>query len=331
MDNLTHGLLGLAVGALRRPDVDPRSPQRSSPTDRAVLLACVVAAELPDLDFFWPAPDPVTHALQAHRGITHALIFSPVVALVASLLAVLVFRGARVRPVFGFALLAVPVAHLLPDLWTGWGTRLLLPFSDQRLTLDWTLVVDPFVTLPLLAGAGWALWRRSQWRKAVLLGLAVCVTYLGSRVAMREVLTAEVASKYPQARVSVFPSPLQVTTWRFAAVGGTSTAVGVVSPREGAREEGRHPAHRQVLPEAVGGLQTVRAALAWARYPLVQWDPSEEGAGGTVRVADLRYHLRGEPTLSFVIDLDREGLVRDARLERGGSASDLARRWREAR
>ena len=44
MDTLTHGLLGLAVGAARRPDVKP-DEGRASPTDRAVLLSCVIAAD----------------------------------------------------------------------------------------------------------------------------------------------------------------------------------------------------------------------------------------------------------------------------------------------
>ncbi|HYI03016.1 metal-dependent hydrolase, partial [Hyalangium sp.] len=56
MDNLTHGLLGVAVGALRRPDT-PGAPL--SATDKAVLLGCALAAELPDLDNLLPAENSV--------------------------------------------------------------------------------------------------------------------------------------------------------------------------------------------------------------------------------------------------------------------------------
>ncbi|MFP2930251.1 hypothetical protein ACLESO_34660 [Pyxidicoccus sp. 3LG] len=81
-----------------------------------------------------------------------------------------------------------------------------------------------------------------------------------------------------------------------------------------------------VLPEDVRAVPTVREALAWARFPLITLTPFE--GGREVRIADLRYHLRGEPTLGFVIRLDASNTVTEARMERGGSASELLRRWR---
>jgi inner membrane protein len=71
----------------------------------------------------------------------------------------------------------------------------------------------------------------------------------------------------------------------------------------------------------------VREALAWARFPLVSTAPRANG-GAEVRIGDLRYHLNGEPTLQFILELSPEGGLRDARLERGGSAKELLRRWR---
>ncbi len=324
MDNLTHGLLGAAVGALRRPD-----GRELSVTDRATLLACVVAAELPDLDNLLPSENPALHDLQAHRGLSHSLLFAPVVALVATVLAKLIFRGARPLPVFLFSLLSTLFAHLLPDLWTGWGTRLLLPFSDARLALDWTLVVDPFVTLPLLAGAVWA-WRRRHtgaWRRALLVGLGVSALYVGTRVAVRAHLHGEVQEHYPAARsIAVFPTWLGLSTWRYVAALPDGYAAGELGLGKSLHEQRRVPLPSlDALSSELRAVPTVREALAWARFPLV------EKRGLQVRVADLRYHLRGQPTLTFVIDLEQgpAGLqVREARLERGGSAKELLKRWR---
>ncbi|MCP3140276.1 metal-dependent hydrolase [Pyxidicoccus xibeiensis] len=330
MDNLTHGLLGLALGALRRPDARPGLAERASPTDRAVLVAAVLASELPDLDTLLARGDAVTVALQAHRGLSHSLLFAPVVALGATLGACALFRGARPRPVFLASLASTVFAHLLPDLWTGWGTRLLLPFSDTRLSLDWTGVVDPWVTLPLVAGALVAWRRRAWWRRALCVGLACSAAYVGARVATWGVLTERVEAAHPQATtVRVFPAPFSVGTWRYVAMlPGGALAVGDVgltgAPREARRVEGAAPA--DVLPEDVRAVPTVREALAWARFPLITLTPFE--GGREVRVADLRYHLRGEPTLGFVIRLDAANRVTDARMERGGSASELLRRWR---
>ncbi len=329
MDNLTHGLLGLAIGALRTPDVRPGAPERASPTDRAVLVASVLAAELPDLDTLLARGDAVTVALQAHRGLSHALISAPLVALTATLVARAVFQGARLTPVFLTSLAATVFAHLLPDLWTGWGTRVLLPFSDTRLSLDWTMVVDPWVTLPLVAAAVVAWRHRAAWRRALLVGLACATAYVGFRVATWATLTQRVAAAYPSAAsVRVFPLPFSVGTWRYVATlpGGVFAAgdVPLAGPPDEARREA---ASEDVLPEDVRAVPTVREALAWARFPRVSLEPLAEG-GRQVRIADLRYHLRGEPTLAFIIRLDAANAVTHAELERGGSAGELLRRWR---
>ncbi len=329
MDNLTHGLFGLAIGALRPPDVRPGAPESASPTDRAVLVASVLAAELPDLDTLLARGDAVTVALQAHRGLSHALISAPVVALVATLAARAVFRGARWAPVFLTSLASVVFAHLLPDLWTGWGTRLLLPFSDARLSLDWTMVVDPWVTLPLLAGAVVAWRRRAAWRRALLVGFACSAAYVGLRVATWAALTQRVEATYASAEaVRVFPLPFSAGTWRYVAtLPGGVLAAGDVPLAGPPVEAGREPASEDVLTEDLRAVPTVREALAWARFPRVSLEPLPEG-GQRIRIADLRYHLRGEPTLAFVIHLDAANTVQHAQLERGGSAKELLRRWR---
>ncbi|MCE9667676.1 metal-dependent hydrolase [Myxococcus stipitatus] len=328
MDNLTHGLLGLAIGALRRPDVSPGAPERASPTDRATLVAGVLAAELPDLDTLLARGDAVTVALHAHRGLSHALVFAPVVALAATLCARALFRGARWGPLFLTSLASTLLAHLLPDLWTGWGTRVLLPFSDARLSLDWTVVVDPWVTLPLVAGAV-AAWRwRSRWRAALVVGLACSSAYVGARVATWALLTRRVEAAHPQAEaVRVFPAPLSFGTWRYVArLPGEVLAAGDVTLAGAPREARRLHASLEALPEDLRDVPTVHEALAWARFPVVTVTPTD--AGREVRIADLRYHLRGEPTLAFVIQVDAARAVTDARLERGGNASELLRRWR---
>jgi len=329
MDNLTHGLFGLAIGALRRPDDPARFLRRAgSPTDKAVLFGSVLAAELPDLDILLPAPNEVVHALRAHRGISHALLFAPVWALIATFVARLVFRRARPGPVFAFALLAVLFAHILPDLWTGWGTRALLPFSDTRLSWDVTSVIDPFVTLPLFAGAVWALARRDQARKAILIGFAVSCLYLGFRTVSRALLIERVERQYADAsRVEVFPALFSITSWRYAAVSPEGYALGTVSVFGSPKEQRRIP-HSPDIPVRLAAIPTVGEALAWARLPLVSTRPAE-GGGTEVDVADLRYHLGGEPTLSIVIDVGPEGDVRSARLERGGSAKELFERWKK--
>ncbi|HYI00140.1 metal-dependent hydrolase, partial [Hyalangium sp.] len=261
--------------------------------------------------------------------LSHALVFTPVVALAATAVACLLFRTARTGPVLLYSLISVNLAHLLADLWTGWGTRVLLPFSDRRWTLDWTMVVDPWVTLPLLAGALWAWRRRAVWRRALLVGAALSAAYVGLRVTLHTTLSQRVREAWPGAeRVQVFPAWLSLTTWRYVALLPGEYVAGTISLGSQPLEQRRWPRPSpDTLPESLRRIPTVREALAWARFPLVATAPLPEGSS-ELRIGDLRYHLRGEPTLQFVLEISAEGELRAARLDRGGSAGELLRRWR---
>ncbi len=328
MDNLTHGLLGLAIGTLRRPEGDARAGRRLSPTDRAVLVASTLAAELPDLDGLWPMPNAILGAVEVHRGISHSLLFTPVWALAATGVAKLIFRGARVGPPFVFAWLAVLFAHLAADGWTGWGTRLLLPFSDLRLSWDWTMVVDPLFTAPLLLAAIAALIWRAKWRPVVLAGLLISTTYLGARVAVKTHLESEVRSQHPDAQhIAVFPDWFGLTEWRYVATHPDRYEAGTVRLGEAPRLRATH-ARASPLPDHFMQVPTVGEAVSWARFPLVNHTASTSG-GAEIRVSDLRYHLKGEPTLSMEIELDQALEVKKAELVRPADPRKLLDRWRE--
>ncbi len=321
MDTLTHGLLGLAIACVRRPEAP--TGEMWTPTDRAVVLGAVLAAELPDLDYFLPAANEALHALRAHRGWSHAVVVAPVIAMVAMGIAKLVFRRARPRPVYWTCLASVLVAHLLCDTWTGWGTRLLLPFSDQRIHLDWTMVIDPWFTGPLLAGAILVVARRrGSWRRAMLAAAAVSVLYLGFRVTSHQLLGARLHASHPAAtRIDVFPALLSPHRWRFVAVEEDELIAGTVALGSDAVEQSRTP--RGTEAALIGPLRadkTVVEAMAWARFPIVSV------TSDTVRIADLRYHLGGAPTLTFVLAREGDRVV-SAKLDRGGSFRELLRRW----
>lgn len=327
MDTLTHGLLGAALAALPLPR---RFEAPGSVPVRAALLVSVLAAELPDLDYLLPADDAVLHTLSAHRGYSHSLVAVPLVALAAALLAKAVFRRSSLFSLYVRACLTVPVAHLLPDLWTGWGTRLLLPFSERRFALDWTMVIDPFFTAPLLLAAIWAAFRPRQLRRAMALAASVAALYVAARVGFAARLTQQVATAYPRAAsVHVFPTLLGVTRWRFVARFAEEYAVGAVSLGSTPAESGRHRSlPTGPLPAELRQVPTVREALSWARFPVVHSE-ALDATTRRVKVADLRYHLAGRATLTFVIDVDNAGRVRRAELDRGGNPRELFRRARD--
>jgi inner membrane protein len=274
----------------------------------------------------------VLHSLRAHRGLTHSIIAAPLVALVSTALTKLIFRRAATLSIFLWCLPAVLFAHLLADAWTGWGTRLALPFSTARVTLDWMMVVDPLFTLPLLVGALWGIRRRTLVRRALLTGAAVSCLYLAARIAIREELGARVRASYPNAEaVQVFPSWLGPTHWRYVAVIADRYAVGRVSALGSPEQQATHlRATGELLSPLARSNATVREALAWARFPVVS-EQAREPSGMRISIADLRYHLNGAPTLTFQIDLDERARTLAATLDRGGSAGALLERFRGGR
>ena len=188
MDPLTHVLLGASLGHVafhRR-------------LGRSAAVAGGLAAFAPDADIFIrSAADPLL-AIEHHRGFTHALAFAPVGAAIVAALWLIrpswraslssAVRSARLPPdterpvhrppwraLWACALVAY-LSHALLDAATSYGTRLLWPFSDARFGWDIVSVIDPLVTLPLLAGLIGAL--RAQRVRLALAGLGVAGVYL---------------------------------------------------------------------------------------------------------------------------------------------------------
>jgi len=297
MDNLTHGLLGLAVGSLGWPDRDDAKTR----TGRATVWASVIAAELPDLDVFYGRGNPLAE-FQYHRGITHSFLLAPVVAAVAAALTKLVFRKGRLGPLYLFSLASVLFAHLVADLWTGWGTMALMPFSPARLGLDWASVVDPLLTLPLVVAALLISVRPGgpeRRRRLMAAALAVVFAYVGGRGLVHANLVRQVAARYPQAsRLQVWPGLNPVGSWGYAAVLGDSYATGTVGPVQGVREVGMVPTPDRSNPAVAAALNTasLQPLFRFTAFPVVAAARMQgAGGGGTdlavkdLTVTDLKY------------------------------------------
>ncbi len=177
MDNLTHSLIGAALGqaGLKR-------------KTGLAMPALIIAANLPDIDaacFFWL--DGTEH-LGFRRGITHGPI---ALALLPLLLAGALWsydrwqtrRGTRPAgrlPVhFGwlFALSLIGcLSHPLFDWFNNYGVRLLEPFSSQWFYGDTLFIIDPWIIAMLGAGVWFSLRRertgRKSWSRPSVLALA---------------------------------------------------------------------------------------------------------------------------------------------------------------
>ncbi|NKB98640.1 MAG: metal-dependent hydrolase [Pseudomonadales bacterium] len=146
MDPVTQGALGAIFAQL--PQTKETRVKEKMVT--ATWLGCA-AGMAPDLDVFIQSPTDPLLFLEFHRHFTHSLIFIPIgAAIVALVLYRLVQHKLNLREAY-FASLLGYATHGLLDACTTYGTQLFWPFSDERIAWNNVSVVDPMVTLPLLA------------------------------------------------------------------------------------------------------------------------------------------------------------------------------------
>ncbi|MBC7925603.1 MAG: metal-dependent hydrolase [Bryobacteraceae bacterium] len=139
MDNLTHTLTGLMLSRAGLRHFHPRAS-----------LLLMLAANAPDSDVVSAAGGVATY-FQYHRGITHALVFVPIMALLPVLIVWAIYR--KHPPLFLRAWLlsmAGVASHLLLDLTNPYGIRLFLPWDTSWPMLSITSVVDVWIWAVLL-------------------------------------------------------------------------------------------------------------------------------------------------------------------------------------
>jgi len=174
MDVITQAIFGAAAG---QATLGRRLP-------RSAWLAGALGGYLPDADIFITFPGDSLSTWLIHRHFTHGVGFLLVGALLA-VLPLLLFASARRSAVpLYLAALAGICTHGVLDSCTSFGTVLYWPFSQRRVGWDLVAIIDPLVSLPLLALLVWSIVRgwhgpRPGTRRIVAIGLVWCAAYIG--------------------------------------------------------------------------------------------------------------------------------------------------------
>lgn len=217
MDSLSQIALGAAVGVA--------TMGRRTAVWKAALWGAV-AGTLPDLDVLIDHGDPVRNMV-LHRAETHAPFWLTLFSLpLAAGIARLHGEWAQWRR-WWLAIWLALVTHPLLDAMTVYGTQLALPWSNHPFAVGSVFIIDPLYTLPLLAGAGWALATRGTGRglAANAAGLLLSTAYLAwgvfAQQQVERVARASLAAQGIQTeRVLVAPAAFSSVLWRVVAVSG---------------------------------------------------------------------------------------------------------------
>jgi membrane-bound metal-dependent hydrolase YbcI (DUF457 family) len=179
LDNLTHSLFGATLA---------RTPLGR--TGRGTTAALLVASNLPDIDILAVAGGARKY-LEWHRGITHGLIG----LLALPILSAAIVEGVRrLNPRWRHAddarfgmLVAVSLVgvifHVLMDLPTSYGTRILSPFSWRWYAVDWMPIIDVYLLIVLGSGLFFGRLSDAARRRNAVIVLTFAAAIYGVRAA----------------------------------------------------------------------------------------------------------------------------------------------------
>ena len=140
MDILTQGVLGATVA---------QSAAKKEHVRWATLIG-FFSGMLADLDVLIRSKTDPLLFLEYHRHFTHSIIFIPVGALLAFLLFWPILRNKLpARYIYLYCLLGFLLSGFI-DACTSYGTHLLWPFSDERISWHIISIIDPVFTGVLL-------------------------------------------------------------------------------------------------------------------------------------------------------------------------------------
>jgi membrane-bound metal-dependent hydrolase YbcI (DUF457 family) len=185
MDNLTHSLFGATLA---------RTPLGQA--GRGTTAALIIASNVPDIDIVTTANGSIGY-LQWHRGPTHGPIGIVALGLATAAIVSGAYRviDARARDravergrVAPFGMLAIVsttgvLLHVLMDIPTSYGVRVLSPFSWRWFAVDWMPIIDIWLLIVLLAGLVFGLRSPAAKRRNGAIVLALMAVIYGVRAA----------------------------------------------------------------------------------------------------------------------------------------------------
>lgn len=224
MDSLTQIVLGAAVG---------EAVLGKKIGNRAMLWGAV-AGTIPDLDVAWRFVTDVITATEMHRGFSHSIVFS---IIVAPLLGWLVHQLKK-RPDVGWLgwtklFFLGLFTHPLLDAFTTWGTQVFWPFQ-WRVAFNSIFVIDPLYTLPFLICLLIAATKRRNTlsRKRINnLGIYISTSYLLltlviKYVVYQRVLVSLEEQQITYSQISTRPAPMNTILWNINVDAGDNYLIG---------------------------------------------------------------------------------------------------------
>lgn len=209
MDSLTQIVLGASVGEL----------VLGRKIGNKAMLYGAIAGTIPDLDVLASYFTDTVSALAIHRGFTHSIVFSILMAPIFSWI-VTRYEAYKNFKQWSWLFFWVLITHPILDAHTTWGTQLLWPL-DLRVAFKTIFVIDPLYTFPFLVLLILCMQQRKTSKKRRLfngLGLGLSSVYLMLSFVFKSIAFAEFEDALHDQNISYHkidtrPSPLNTILW----------------------------------------------------------------------------------------------------------------------
>lgn len=312
MDPITHGLSG---AILSRTGFYQRF-------GRFATIILIIAALIPDIDHFsLRLAGPLAY-LKYHRGFTHSIMGSFVIAAVMAGIACSI-KQVREKMgygiAFGISLLGI-YTHIFLDLITSYGTQIFFPFNTKRYSLDLVFIIDLYFTAILLVPLIVIRFKKERAKIIALSSLAGIIAYLGFAYIERSSIIEKVKADnnrlgIKSTRVEAIPLPLSPFRWSVFTedkVRYYQTNVDALNGRS-ATEVFNKKTDESDIVKMVENLDIVKTYLWFAKFPVVS--VKEEGSGYLIEYFDLRFNSL-PPRRPFLLKLfvDKNGFLNYAEL-----------------
>jgi membrane-bound metal-dependent hydrolase YbcI (DUF457 family) len=321
---VTHALTSLLLA---------RTGQKHLPRfGTSMLIVSGVAADLDYLSYFGGA----SAFLRFHRAVLHSLLGSVVLACIVAGLFYLLDRNrpqnasasapSQLRFLPALAVCAVGIcAHVLLDLASGIGVRLLWPFRHGWTAWDLITNLDPWILVILVLGIflpelfrliSEEIGERTKGARgqgAAVIALLFLLLYLGTRADLHsraiDVLNSHEYHGTPPLAVGAFPTFLSPFRWRGVistdnTIQETEFSLDPSSQFDPDRTITHFKPRASAALGAAQNTETAKHFLAYARFPLATLEQSDSGYRFSMR--DLRFAVNdaGPENIFAVMELD---------------------------
>lgn len=298
MEPITHALSGVVSSSL-----GIRQEFGSSG-----VIAFTAACISPDIDSFISLMGQDLYLIH-HRGLTHSVVFAPILALLLALFFSLFMKQMAFKNLFLLSLAGLGL-HIALDLLNSYGTQIFYPFTHKAYSFDMDIILDAWFFLPLLIGVLLISIFTNNQRQIAASVLVILTVGCGVRFGQKAKAESLIKPLHPQTKFDIIPGSWKVIYSPFYWRGVVST------PKDLKIYDVNTLNKRVVLIENMEILKEIekytkkskllKAFNRWSRFPY--YKVSEDKDGVTINYGDLRFVDKPDGFMAQV-QLDSQGKV----------------------